>query len=628
MIDEEKKAQRAEEKNRTRKRMRATVDPDKYEYIPAEKSADFYDSDVQQRVLIYVRVSTDDVRQTTSFELQKKYYEDYVRHHDNWELVEIYADEGISGTSRVHRTEFNRMIEDAKAGKGSLIITKSVSRFARNVVDCISIVRELAERKNPVGVFFESECIFSLNEDSQMALSFVATMAEEESHTRSRSMESSLRMRLDNGIPLTPKLLGYTHDSEGNLIINPEEAPTVKLVFYMYLYGYSTQQIADALIALERKSYLGNTQCWTPTAIVQILRNERHCGDVLTRKTYTPNYRDHKSKRNVGKRPQSHYIDHHEAIISRDDFIAVQNLLNNARFRNKSFLPELRVIDSGILKGYVIINPRWAGFQLDDYYKASRSAYQTEEESPGDSSTQTIVQPERQIELNAGDFDLRGFEITRSEFFDFNKRPTVSFQEGKITFNTECTRKFPPCGHIEMLVHPFERKLAIRGTTEENRNGILISKYVNGKPKPRQIAAAPFFDMIYRIFSWNTEFKYRIIGSLYETDTDVAFVFDAANSEAFFKSYLVTPEMESDAKPFTPTRTLVRGIPENWTTTFGTEYYLHEQTLTELASQSAEDWQLRIEGQLFETGKRLNVTSFDVLKGYIQHELNGLTIGE
>ena len=136
------------------------------------------------------------------------------------------------------------MIKDCKDGKIDLILTKSVSRFARNIVICIGMVRELADMRPPVGVLFESEAIFSLNEDSQMALSFLATMAEEESHTRSRSMETSLRMRLDNGIPLTPKLLGYTHDESGNLIVNPNEAVTVKLAFYMYLLLYSTQEIA------------------------------------------------------------------------------------------------------------------------------------------------------------------------------------------------------------------------------------------------------------------------------------------------------------------------------------------------------------------------------------------------
>lgn len=237
------------------------------------------------------------------------------------------------------------------------------------------MVRDLAALPHPVGVFFESEAIFSLKDESQMALSFLATIAEEESHTRSRSMETSLRMRLDNGIPLTPKLLGYSHDEDGQLVINPAEAPTVKLCFYMYLYGYSTQQIADALIALGRKSYLGNI-CWTLNSIVQILRNERHCGYVLTRKTYTPDFRDHKSKKNYGKRPQSLYKNHHEAIVSRDDFIAVQHMLDNAKYGNKSFLPELRVITSGMLKGFVIINPRWAAFKEIDYLQAAQSIYE------------------------------------------------------------------------------------------------------------------------------------------------------------------------------------------------------------------------------------------------------------
>ena len=241
MIDNDRREQRERDKDRVRRRVQVTIDEDNYEYYPAKKQLDYYDNDVHQRVAVYARVSTDSVSQTNSFELQKKYYEDFVVHHPNWELVKIYADEGISGTSLKKRDEFNQMIADCKAGKIDMIITKSVSRFARNVVLCIGIVRDLAELKPPVGVFFESECIFSLNEDSQMALSFQATMAEEESHTRSRSMESSLRMRLDNGIPLTPKLLGYLHDSDGNLVINHEEAPTVKLAFYMYLYGYSTQ---------------------------------------------------------------------------------------------------------------------------------------------------------------------------------------------------------------------------------------------------------------------------------------------------------------------------------------------------------------------------------------------------
>lgn len=175
-------------------------------------------------------------------------------------------------------------------------MTKSESRFSRNLTDCIGIVRSLAELKRPVGVFFETEGIFSLKEDTQMLLSFQATMAQEESHVRSRSMETSLRMRLDGGLPLTPKLLGYSHDAEGKLVINPQEAPTVKLIFYMYLYGYSSADIASALTELGKKTYLGNVK-WTANTVIQVLRNERHCGDVLTRKTFTPNYLNHKAKK-------------------------------------------------------------------------------------------------------------------------------------------------------------------------------------------------------------------------------------------------------------------------------------------------------------------------------------------
>jgi len=236
MIDQSKKQKLAEQKARVHRRVYAEVDPNNYEFIPAKKQIDYYDNDVPQRVAVYARVSTDNIQQTSSYELQKKYYEEFVVHHPNWTLVKIYADEGISGTSLAHRDEFNRMISDCRAGKIDMIITKSVSRFARNVVDCISMVRTLAELTHPVGVFFESECIFSLKDDSQMALSFQATMAQEESHIRSRSMETSLRMRLDGGLPLTPKLLGYSHDADGKLVINPDEQSTVKLIFFMYLY--------------------------------------------------------------------------------------------------------------------------------------------------------------------------------------------------------------------------------------------------------------------------------------------------------------------------------------------------------------------------------------------------------
>ena len=618
MIDKSTRKQLAERKDRVRRRINTKVDPKNYEFIPAKKPIDYYDNDIRQRVAVYARVSTDNVQQTSSYELQKKYYEDFVVHHPNWTLVKIYADEGISGTSLAHRDEFNSMIADCRSGKIDMIITKSVSRFARNVVDCISMVRMLAELTSPVGVFFESECIFSLKDDSQMALSFQATMAQEESHIRSRSMETSLRMRLDGGLPLTPKLLGYSHDADGNLVVNPDEAPTVKLIFYMYLYGYSTSDIAAALTELGRKTYLGNVK-WTSNSIVQVLRNERHCGDVLTRKTFTPNYLNHKARKNRGDRPQSLYRNHHEGIVTRDDFIAVQHLLNNSKYGNRSILPELRVIDSGLLRGFVTINPRWAGFKPADYYQASASIHPPDEQ-------QTDASLPSRITLVPGDFDMRGFEIARSEFFDNYHRPYVLFQDKRIKFSTTCVRSFGKDNHVELLVNPVEMKFAVRTAAKSSRNAVVFSKLSDGKYQPRDIAGAAYVETLFQLFGWSPDLKYRIAGALFQTETESAYIFDVNDAEAFIKSYLLsgsksTEQAKEPVQPLSVSGKRVRAVPEEWIGSFGKQYYLHQQSFPPVCDQSEEDWKIRMEGQLYETGQKLRVTGFDVLRDYICQEL-------
>lgn len=602
------------------------MDRDNYEYYPGEKQTDFYDHDTPQRVAVYVRVSTDDIRQTTSYELQKKYYEDFVVRHPNWTLVKIYADEGISGTSMAHRDAFQQMIRDCKAGMIDLIVTKSVSRFARNVVLCVGIARDLAELEPPVGVFFESECIFSLNDDSKMAFTFQAAMAEEESRIRSRSMESSLRMRLDNGIPLTPKLLGYRHDGDGNLVVNLDEAPTVKLAFYMYLYGYSTQQIADAFTALGRRSYLGNTK-WTSGGILQILRNERHCGDVLTRKTYTPNYLTHLAKKNRGQRPQSRYLNHHEAIISRDDFNAVQQMLDNAKYGNRSILPELRVIDSGKLRGFVIINPRWAGFQSQEYFVAAQSVmpediHTTDPGSPADDSPRS----------EAGGFDLRGFEVTRSEFLDTHRRPRVTFGDKKICFSAECVRQIGGTGHAELLADPIGKRFAVRPTDAKNRNAVRIARPSEAGFQPRDIAASAFSDTLFALFGWAPTHKYQITGVRWKKGEELAYIFDTTDAEALIRpgaiSNAETPPCDAALQPLASAGKHIRAIPKEWTTSFGKQFYLYEQDTAALGRQSEKDWKLRLEGRLFEAGKKLSITGFEELQRFIKRELGTIELQE
>ena len=513
------------------------------------------------------------------------------------------------------------MLTDCRAGKIDLIITKSVSRLARNVVDCITMVRELAALSHPVGVFFESECIFSLNEDTSMPLSMMATLAENESKIRSRSMEVSLAQRLNGGLPLTPKLLGYTHDTEGNLVINPDEAPTVKLMFYMYLYGYSSAQIADALMKLGRKTYLGNIK-WTANSVIQVLRNERHCGDVLTRKSFTPNYLTHKSVKNRGDRVQSLYKDNHEAIVSRDDYIAVQHLINNAKYGGNSILPKLRVIESGMLKGFVTIIPKWAGFKAEDYIQASLSVYDEE-----DAYAENSVEEKATFEVEAGDFDLRGFEVANASFFDRTGRPYVMFQNNTIRFSTDCVRRFGKNNKVELLIHPGQLKIAVRQAAKDSRQFVQWSKPRDGKYYARDISCTAFGDTLFELFNLVREHKYRAYGSFIENEGEAIYIFDLGDPEAFIQSYLVTgsndtSEGSGSLCPLSISGKRIRAISQKWTERFGSDFYSHKLSSASLDLQNEEEWKLRMEGRLFETGEKLQVTAFDELRGYIQQQLN------
>lgn len=589
---------KAEIKAKIRERYKG-LSVDQAEVIPARKQQDFYD-DEPKRVAVYVRVSTDNIQQTSSYELQKNYYEDMVSRNPNWTLVEIYADEGISGTSLNKRDAFNRMIADCMAGKIDMIITKSVSRFARNIVDCVTIVRQLKAQRPPIGVFFETEHIFTLKDNSEMSLNFTATMAQEESHVKSSIMNASIEMRFSHGIVLTPVLLGYDHDEEKKLTINEDEAKIVRLIFFLYLSGYTCQDIADTLTELGCETKRGNT-VWSAGSILQILRNERYCGDVLTRKTYTPSYLDHKSRKNMGDRTQHRWKDRHDPIISRDDFIAVQHLINNAKYGNKGILPELQVIKEGALKGFVSVNPRWAGFRSEDYLEACLSAYDDEPQ----------LDIESEIVAQSGDFDFRGFEIARTQFFDTKNKLTLKFSASQIQFGKACVRKFDNIQYVEMLVHPLHHLLAVRASKKEVRNSIQWAKLNNnGDFLPRQLAGAAYLNTFYDLFDWDPRYKYRLCGVRRQQGKESVIMFDMDETEVFMPEDTLEGAADTSDDEMIPTgRKSVIGYPTTWANNFGSNFYTHAQA-RELAT-FVEDgtWQLSEQSQPFSTSD-LKVTSF------------------
>ena len=502
------------------------------------------------------------------------------------------------------------MMADAKDGKIDLIITKSVSRFARNVENFLTAVRTLSEHKPRIGVFFESENIFSLKEDSQMALSFQATMAEEESRNKSRSMETSLRMRLDHGLPLTPKLLGFQHDEDGKLIIDPASYKIPKLMFFMILYGYSTSQIAEKLTQLGKKTYKGNTT-WTATGVVSILRNERYCGDVFTRKTFTPDVVSHRSVKNRGERARTRYIDEHESIVSREDFIAVQHILNNSKYRNKNLLPELRVVPEGLLKGFVVVNTRWSGFSMDDYVKAS---------SDFDDGEPAIEMPDS-YEAEEGDFDLRGFEIASLDLFDPRFSPHMKMADGVMRFSQECIKRIKTDNYIEILIHPRERKIAVRRATRDNRNAVMWAKLEGGRQVPREIPCAAFSDTFFSLFGWNKNYRYRMYGTQFHDGTEDAFVFSARDASAFIHDDDI--ELPDGITAFARSGKYIGALPAEYSNAFGKDFYT-EQSLTDLSQMTKEEWQIRLEGQLCSTGRQFHITPYDEIKAFIQKELGNL----
>lgn len=599
---------RTAQKEKIRQRYRG-VSTDELELIPALPKTSLYDEENEKRVAVYARVSTGDPRQTSSYELQRNHYLDVVERHIGWKLVDIYADEGISGTSLQHRDEFIRMINDCKEHKIDLIVTKSVSRFARNVVDCISYARELAKLNPPIGILFETEGIYTLDSRSEMQLSFMATTAQEESHNKSEIMNASIEMRFRRGIFLTPVLLGYDHDEDGNLVINPEEAKTVRLIFFMYLYGYSSQEIADKLTYLKATTKKGNTQ-WSPSSVIQILQNERYCGDVLARKTWTPSYLDHKSKKNKQDRNQYRQNNHHEPIITRSDFIAVQKLINNAKYGTKGILPELHVIDKGALTGFVTVHTRWAGFTVDDYIKASSSVI-------GDNKKTN----EETIQARIGEFDFRGYEITRTHFFSTRYKMSVTFTAKSINFSTACIRKMNDITHIELLINPILKLMAIRKSNKESKCAVQWCKVTEAGIIPRAIQGKAFMSTLYSIFGWKPECSYRILGIYQNKEDDSTIIFNMAEPEIYIPVKNIQVNLsgenpDSVIEPLVTQPNSVCAYPEEWTDNFGNDFYSNSKEISSFSD--IQEWDLQSRGQPY-TNISADVTEHLVIRNEIDN---------
>lgn len=275
------------------------------------------------RVAAYCRVSTDSDEQATSYEAQVEHYTSYIKGNADWELAGIYADDGITGTNTKKRDEFNRMIEDCMEGKIDMVITKSISRFARNTLDCLKYIRQLKDKNIPV--FFEKENINSMDSKGEIMLTIMASLAQQESQSLSQNVKLGFQFRYQQGEVQVNhnRFLGYTKDENKRLVIVPKEAEIVKRIYREYLEGASLLQIARGLEA-DGILTAANKRKWRPETLKKILQNEKYIGDALLQKTYTVDFLSKKRVVNNGIVPQYYVENSHEPIVPREIFMQVQ----------------------------------------------------------------------------------------------------------------------------------------------------------------------------------------------------------------------------------------------------------------------------------------------------------------
>ena len=372
---------RAERRNQKRNQMREEIARNQSGngviVIPPQKSAEAPAPFKKLRVAAYCRVSTQEEQQVGSFEMQVHHFTKRIEANPEWEMVEIYQDEGISATTIEKRLGFQKMIADAVDGKIDLILTKSISRFGRNIVDILNNLRTLSALNPPVSVEFETEGItYTGDGKNNLLIALLSALAEMESQQKSEAIKAGIRWRMAEGIYKfsVHNTLGFYRDHFGRLVIEPTEARIVEYIYESCLEGAAPAEIAAALTEQGIKSPMGNDS-WSPGTVRSILRNEKYCGDALMQKTYTKDFRTHRSVKNTDL---NMYFkeNHHTAIIKKEDWLKVQKLLTEKRGtppKAKLRLLGTRFIvnrlKDGLFKGYLIVDSRWSFAERQEFVK-------------------------------------------------------------------------------------------------------------------------------------------------------------------------------------------------------------------------------------------------------------------
>ena len=362
-----------------------TVIPPVYEQL----AEDLRFTPEKLRVAAYARVSTEQEEQQSSYEAQVKYYTDYIKSHDDWGLVAVFSDEGITGTNTKKRDGFNKMIAAAMAGEIDLILTKSISRFARNTVDTLQTVRKLKEKG--VEVVFEKEGLHSFDAKSEMVLTIFSSIAQEESRSISENVRWGKEKSMQSGVVYMPygHFMGYRKGEDGRPEVVPEEAAVIRSIYADFLAGKTIAQIADGLTKRGIPTP-GGKQKWSVSTVNSILRNEKYKGDAILQKSYTVDYLTKEVRKNTGEKPKYSVTDSHDAIIPRDVFDRAQRELARRRTarpkkagNDSPFANRLVCADCGAFYGHKVWKSRGkSAIRYDVWYCNHRYTGEVKCETP------------------------------------------------------------------------------------------------------------------------------------------------------------------------------------------------------------------------------------------------------
>lgn len=334
----------------------------------------------QLRVAAYCRVSTEDESQQTSYTTQKAFYTQMITNHGGWTFSGIYADEAISGTSRAKRKDFNRMMDDAQQGRMDYIVTKSISRFARNTVDTLNCVRQLRQLTPPVGIYFEKENIDTLDATGELILTILSALAQDESRSISDNIRWSIQKKFQRGEAVVDlnRMLGYDKGENGEWIVNAEQAKTVRYIFDRYIAGATANGIARELNALGTKTARGCK--WRADAVLFILRNEKYVGDCESQKTITKNFLTHEASINRGEAPKYYVRNHHKPIIDRHTWEKTQAILGagNRKTQEDAMNPIKRVSNASVFVNLTCGQKHCGSKMCRMFYNSTVSGYTDE----------------------------------------------------------------------------------------------------------------------------------------------------------------------------------------------------------------------------------------------------------